>query len=359
MVGIIDSPFLGLFSKYFCKKRSLANGVAFAGSSLGGLVLPLLLRWSIDKYTVRGAMFFMGGVWMHSCVVAAVMCPLPARDRVVLTVDVPVDDFEGEKLREAERNNCAEQEKTDRASYIKDVSDGTAVMAGDSHESMKSNTNASIQNMSGPDKADCSLVLRHPSVKSSSQSQAAKGSGKGSAGQESSTAFCFAAVRSVILDYVDFLSNAELLRFSIALFLCGFAYLNQLVFWPAYAEEIGMSKLDGSLVVSVCGITELLGRPFLGYLGCRLNKILLCLVTNAITCLMGIVAYMLPYRGVLLGYAAVFGLTGGSTCVLGVPIMSEAAGPEHIGSAAGLFPLALGLGAAVGPPFLGKNYYTV
>lgn len=88
MAGIMDSPFLGLFNKYFRRKRSIANGVAFAGSSLGCLVLPLMLRWSIDAYTIRGAMFLMGGVWMHACVVAAVMCPLPAQDRTTMSREV-------------------------------------------------------------------------------------------------------------------------------------------------------------------------------------------------------------------------------------------------------------------------------
>lgn len=164
---------------------------------------------------------------------------------------------------------------------------------------------------------------------------------------------CFAGLHAFAADYIDFLSNPELLRFTGVLVFSGFSYFNQLVFWPAYAREIGLSKMDASLVVSIAGITELLGRPILGYLGSRVNNTLLCLITTCLSFILGILAYMVSHREVLMAYAGLYGLVGGASCALGAAILSDTAGPERIGSAAGLYPLALGFGSAIGPPVLG------
>ena len=77
--AVMDSPVFGMLNKYFVKKRALANSVAFAGSGFGCLVMPLMLNYAIDCYTVRGAMFIMAGVWMHAIIIGAVLRPIRTR----------------------------------------------------------------------------------------------------------------------------------------------------------------------------------------------------------------------------------------------------------------------------------------
>lgn len=74
----IDTPVLNLLSKYFQKRRSLANGIAFSGSSIGGLLLPLVVALANEEYGSQGTMLILGGIDLHILLVAAIMAPVPS-----------------------------------------------------------------------------------------------------------------------------------------------------------------------------------------------------------------------------------------------------------------------------------------
>lgn len=40
---------------------SQANGIAFAGTSVGSFVWPFLLEWLVNEFNLRGAMLIYGG----------------------------------------------------------------------------------------------------------------------------------------------------------------------------------------------------------------------------------------------------------------------------------------------------------
>lgn len=94
-----DAPFVSLTGRYFQKKRDLANGIAFSGTSLGVLTIPLFLKWAIDEYTVRGALLLLGGLWLHTVVVAAIMRPLPKEKLVKGPYYITADAGDGAMCR--------------------------------------------------------------------------------------------------------------------------------------------------------------------------------------------------------------------------------------------------------------------
>ena len=67
-----------MVGKYFIQRRSLANGLAFAGGSMGTLLIPLLMRYVTDLYTFRGALMILAGCMLHMCVGGALMRPITA-----------------------------------------------------------------------------------------------------------------------------------------------------------------------------------------------------------------------------------------------------------------------------------------
>ncbi len=75
-MGVVDGPILATLAKYFEQRRAFANGIAFAGSSVGSLVIAPLTSLLIGKYSIRGATLLLGGLWLNICVIGALLRPI-------------------------------------------------------------------------------------------------------------------------------------------------------------------------------------------------------------------------------------------------------------------------------------------
>ena len=74
-VGVVDGPILATLGRYFEKRRTFANGIAFTGSSVGNLVLAPVLSFLIDTYSVRGAVLLLAGLWLNICCIGTLLRP--------------------------------------------------------------------------------------------------------------------------------------------------------------------------------------------------------------------------------------------------------------------------------------------
>ncbi|VDI48628.1 Hypothetical predicted protein [Mytilus galloprovincialis] len=68
-------PAIVLLSTYFDKRKGLANSLANAGGSIGGLCIPLLIRHLLDTYGLQGALMIMSGILFHITAAGALMRP--------------------------------------------------------------------------------------------------------------------------------------------------------------------------------------------------------------------------------------------------------------------------------------------
>ena len=62
---------------YFNKHRSLATGIATAGSGLGATVFPIIIYNLIEFYGWRGSLFLLAGLNLHLFVFCALLVPVP------------------------------------------------------------------------------------------------------------------------------------------------------------------------------------------------------------------------------------------------------------------------------------------
>lgn len=76
--GMCTTPGIIMVARYFKKRRSLANGLCLAGTSSGAFVQPLLVEYLTNKFGFRGAMLIMGGIMLHICAFSLVYTPLEA-----------------------------------------------------------------------------------------------------------------------------------------------------------------------------------------------------------------------------------------------------------------------------------------
>ncbi|XP_070579218.1 monocarboxylate transporter 3-like [Ptychodera flava] len=77
--GLVFIPSIVLVSYYFKKRHALANGVAFAGSSMGVMIFPPLCHYLIEHYGWRGALLILSGLNLNLCVAASLYRPPPLK----------------------------------------------------------------------------------------------------------------------------------------------------------------------------------------------------------------------------------------------------------------------------------------
>ncbi|CAJ1051436.1 monocarboxylate transporter 2-like [Xyrichtys novacula] len=66
-----------IISKYFLKRRPLANGLAMAGSPVFLCVLAPFNQYLLVNFGWRGSLLILGGLMLHCCVAGALMRPVP------------------------------------------------------------------------------------------------------------------------------------------------------------------------------------------------------------------------------------------------------------------------------------------
>lgn len=121
-----------------------------------------------------------------------------------------------------------------------------------------------------------------------------------------------------------------------------------------YLLNIGYTQAIGTLVVSVSLGLALIGKPSLGVLGDRIggkNALGLCLLVGALNTFALLTARV---HWALALFTFVSGITGAAPIALGPMVQVETLGLKRYGSIAGLLGIAFTLGAAMGPPIVGR-----
>ncbi|CAH1796578.1 unnamed protein product [Owenia fusiformis] len=127
---------------------------------------------------------------------------------------------------------------------------------------------------------------------------------------------------------------------------------------PDYALSSGMSKSQAAMLISVIGITNTVGRIFIGWFADR--DYVNCIILNALALLIAGSATMvlpfLPSYWYMLTYASIFGLCMSTWVSLRPIILVELLGIEQLTSAFGLLAMFQGIAFSIGPPIAGIMY---
>jgi MFS transporter, MCT family, solute carrier family 16 (monocarboxylic acid transporters), member 14 len=65
-VGLATSAAFVALNHYFAKKRGQAVGLSMAGTALGMLFMPQLVRILLEVYSFQGAMLLLSGLAIHA-----------------------------------------------------------------------------------------------------------------------------------------------------------------------------------------------------------------------------------------------------------------------------------------------------
>lgn len=75
-VGLATSAAFVALNHYFSKKRGQAVGLSMAGTALGMLIMPQLVRFLLEVYEFRGAVLLLSGLALHAAVGATLLQPI-------------------------------------------------------------------------------------------------------------------------------------------------------------------------------------------------------------------------------------------------------------------------------------------
>lgn len=72
---------------FFSKKRGQAVGLSMAGTGLGLMVMPQLVRILLDEYGFRGSVLVLGALAFHAVVGSCLLQPIKRH-----LIEVPIDE---------------------------------------------------------------------------------------------------------------------------------------------------------------------------------------------------------------------------------------------------------------------------
>lgn len=314
---------------YYDKHRSLATGVATAGSGLGGIVFPNLVQYLIDEYGWRGSFLVVAGINLNAFVFSALLRDSPLQKKQKAKEKLAIE------LKEIKRNESSSQ--FEKENLIKDVNASELVLdilVAKEKSPEKNRTNGKTE----ANGVKISAVERQSLLTSESPEE-----------DENSN-----SILSVML---ALLKNVPFCIFVVNNVLWNFGTVIPLILGPEYFTTIGFSQKESATLISLFSGGSFVGCVLGGVFGNipKINRIYLFIVVNLGV---GIVGLFIPLEIAhsMVGLAVVgiiWGTMFGLILGLLVVVTADLVGIHYLGDAMGFLMLANGVGCIIGPPIGG------
>ncbi|KAK4025124.1 Monocarboxylate transporter 9 [Daphnia magna] len=358
--GLATTPGIIMTSRYFNKRRALANGLCVSGTAVGSMLLPPLLEVLVPAYGFRGSILILGACMLHICLSAALYRPIEIHQAImesVMGMDIPTnldgvhvggidrevhvpdgrpvtineDDI---SLVHSNRNNVLSNNFPHRLSVIHSIEDLS--------------TNSTViytENIPYPKPKSPDQCLTEKFVQTEPQNSPVK--------KLRRFKLCS------ITNYIDLslIKNPLFLLMASTVMLMAVGCPHALFYLPSYANSLGLEKSQCSLLLSISAIFDLSGRLGLGYIA-DLNLFSKS-KAYSVSMLTGAIAVLcLPFATTFASFAVIVSFYGfglGSWFLLIPVLLSEHHGTESIGSSYGLVRLFQGVITLVVPPLVGYS----
>ena len=227
-LGVYEQIGMALVNLYFEKRRGIASGIATAGTGAGILVFPPLTNFLFSQYGYQGTCILLAGIALHG-VVAGVVIISPDAAVKLSARGKPSDEkpsnYGATKLSTSCSESVSSIHTTQSLEMLK-TSESTGTLAALSQSNKSSDDNT----LSKKEKnKDLSTILKS------------------------------ACDLSLFRDY-------RFVLFALTHSLFSGAFTVPSAFMPARAVSYGISKTNGSLLISAMGLASVITRPFCGIL---------------------------------------------------------------------------------------------
>ncbi|XP_019617889.1 PREDICTED: monocarboxylate transporter 13-like [Branchiostoma belcheri] len=307
-------PTMTMVGRYFDRRRTLANALAWLGACTGNFALPPVFQLLIDRYGWRGALVVISGIALNCCVCGALLRPI--------TSDVTGNDVcRPEKDVVTHRKN-AQQTATDSASEKSDYTDTPDAVA---YSRIQTETSCGNNVTLYKDKRLSPLQKRS---------------------------------RCKMLGF-SLLRKRHFVLYLLSFAFLYFGYYVPFVHLVPRAVYMGVGEYQAAFLVSVLSVGDFVGRVVMGTIpeipkyGRRLHKYVIA------SSMLGVCSLLCPlavtYTAMLV-HSVVYGFVNGLIIPLTFAVAADLVGTKRLASAIGLLMMAEGIAASLGPPVAGALY---
>ncbi|VDI49557.1 MFS transporter, MCP family, solute carrier family 16 (monocarboxylic acid transporters), member 7 [Mytilus galloprovincialis] len=287
-----------MIGSYFKRIRTVANGVALSGASVGTFVIPPLIEFLLQTYGLPGTYLILGGLYLTIAVCGALYRPLT---------------FYASERQGGENDEKHQLVTKDMNEYF--TSTGSLVIG-------------SMESLSQIVQADESKKLSNSIT----------------------IEICGKAIVIPKIFHFSVLKMPEVVFYTIFSFLVFFGYFNFIILMPLDAASKGFASYEKAWLVSCAGIGDLLGRVVIGIVGdLRIIERYKIIGATCICC--GINILIFNFATVFWWCAihtTLYGFFGGAYVALNSIVLIDMVGLEIMPKAIGVILLIQGLGAIKG-----------
>ncbi|KAK7090494.1 monocarboxylate transporter 12-B-like isoform X2 [Littorina saxatilis] len=400
---------LVIMGYYFHKRRTLANGLALTGSSIGQFTLPPFIEFLLETYGLQGCILILAGVYFNVVAAASLFRPpsfwASPEDAVISLHDEEEAGGEGDQISKGDghllingkispedktnsvdssvndrnvsvvaNNNGAENVVQKSVSLEEDAVEGNNLtFDGDSADSPLVSPSKEVafkdseESTRSPKKmvryhsymaSTGSLCMRPLSMYGSSmfgeahdmqieELEEEKGEKQGGVSQicqQARDMFDFSVMKSYVAVFT-----------TITNFLSFFGYFNFVLFLPAAVLAKGITKYDKALLVSLCGIGDLVGRLLTAFIGDRAfvsHYKMQAVGILALSVNIGLFIFADSFAWMAV-HTMLYGFFGGINVSLAAVVIIDFVGLKNMPRLLAVVMLIQGVGASIGQPLLG------
>lgn len=348
--AMVFTPAYVMVGSYFDKNKGKAMGLATIGSGLGSIILAPTVTALLYNYSFFGTMIMLGGIQLHNCVAGALYRPVSSQ----VEKYVDCQSKSGDNVEQSEM-------KSNDTNYAEKQLNKSSQMKLENSEDLETKDQLMLENSKDPEKGDncrtnyaenhlrkCSKkkILSSKLILETSEDLETKKDHS----KTLKTSCCHLAEDSLFRNFTFYLYGYLIMSMQI----CIQSYV---IFLPGYAKEYGASTTEASLLLSIFGFVDMIGRLLFGILFdlkwiSRRRKDFYCLVSA----LFGLGAMSLTFMPnfvsicVMTVWVAMF---EGATHSQRATVLSDFVPVKQMPTAVGVIIFCQGVGNVWGPPFAG------
>ena len=236
---MIFTPNYIAIGEYFDKNKGKAMGVATVGSGVGAIIMPPLWTYMFNYYGYFGTMLIVGGLYLNNTVAGGVFRKLrkPRVKSHKVEITTATTTNMGHK-RESESDTIGE------------------------HNHMSTTRATMTQNKSHKGKKDSDTTEKHNHDKSTTTRKTpihglSSASNAGHHGVH---------MLHAVTSKLRLLCNIGFLIHVLTVASIPFALQATVNFLPSWADEVGLTETQSSLLVMITGATDIIGRIAFGFI---------------------------------------------------------------------------------------------
>lgn len=349
------TPSIVFVGSHFKERRSLANGLSLAGSGIGSFILPNLMRVMLKEYGLPGCCMLMGALMLHICICGLLFRPhsnyrhkkihIGTGELVALASStgsiILTGTFLNQEIQDHVPSNGATNEKT----YINHISpENDRELKLFMRDSKKTENSSELQRQGYDHYNQHAVVLEktNSDVDKKLLQVAVNGSKQDKLRHHVSETKTSVKSDKCVFDW-SLLTNPVFFLYILFAFFVNVGYPNIFFMLPVHAENEGEDRDSAALLLSFIGITDLIGRIFIGWFSdLKLVERRYLMVLFAFAS--GFLSLMMPLFKPFIGmasFAILYGFCAGSYVTLLPVTLSDLLGPEKLSSSLGMVSMAL------------------